>query len=102
MSPTSMQLNMWNKTKTKPLGETVRKIANSRAVTEPTEWVSEMAVVHKPNGKLRICIDPQPLTLKRKHYRLPVLDNVLPKLKDAKVFSKLEVQEMDLTEHPAK
>ena len=22
-------------------------------VTEPTEWVSKMAVVHKPNGKLR-------------------------------------------------
>ena len=30
-------------------------------VTEPTEWVSQMAVVHKPNGKLRICIDTQPL-----------------------------------------
>ena len=39
-------------------------------VTEPTEWVSQMAVVHKPNGKLRICIDPQPLNaaLKREHY----------------------------------
>ena len=30
-------------------------------VTEPTEWVSQMAVVHKPNGKLCVCIDPQPL-----------------------------------------
>ena len=28
-------------------------------VTEPTEWVSQMAVVHKRVGKLRICIDPQ-------------------------------------------
>ena len=64
-------------------------------VTEPTEWVSQMAVVHKPNGKLRICIDPQPLNaaLKREHYRLPVLDDVLPKLKDAKIFSKLDVKE---------
>ena len=60
-------------------------------VTEPTEWVSQMAVVHK----LRICIDPQPLNaaLKREHYRLPVLDEVLPKLKDAKIFSKLDVKE---------
>ena len=51
--------------------------------TEPTEWVSQMAVVHKPNDKLRICIDRQPLNaaLKREHYRLPVLDDVLPKLK---------------------
>ncbi|KAL9961978.1 hypothetical protein ACROYT_G031027 [Oculina patagonica] len=64
-------------------------------VTEPTEWVSQMAVVHKPSGKLRICIDPQPLNaaLKREHYKLPVLDDVLPKLKDAKVFSKLVVRE---------
>lgn len=64
-------------------------------VTEPTEWVSQMAVVHKPSGKLRICIDPQPLNaaLKREHYKLPVLDDVLPKLKDAKVFSKLDVRE---------
>ena len=64
-------------------------------VTEPTVWVSQMAVVHKPSGKLRICIDPQPLNvaLKREHYKLPVFDDVLPKLKDAKVFSKLDVRE---------
>ena len=64
-------------------------------VTEPTEWVSQMAVVHKRDGKLRICIDLQPLNaaLKREHYRLLVLDDVLPELKDAKVFSKLDVRE---------
>ena len=64
-------------------------------VTEATEWVSQMAVVCKPHGKLRICIDPHPLNaaLKREHYRLPVLDDVLPKFKDAKIFSKLDVKE---------
>ena len=64
-------------------------------VTELPEWVSQMAVVHKPNGKLRICIDPQPLNaaLKREYYRLPVLDDVLPKLKNAKIFRKLNVRE---------
>ena len=52
-----------------------------------------MAVVHKSSGKLRICIDPQALNaaLKRECNKLPVL--VLPKLKDAKVFSKLDVRE---------
>ena len=30
-------------------------------VDEPTKWVSQMAVVLKPSGKLRLCIDPQPL-----------------------------------------
>ena len=64
-------------------------------VTEPTVWVSQMAVVHKPSGKLRICINPQPLyaALKREHYKLPVFDDVLPKLQDAQVFSKLDVRQ---------
>ena len=64
-------------------------------VTEPTVWVSQTAVVHKPRGTLRICIDPQPLNaaLKREHYKLPVFDDVLPKPKDAKFFSKLDVRE---------
>ena len=62
-------------------------------VAEPTEWVSQMAVVHTPSGKLRKCIDPQPINaaLEREHYKLPVLDAVLPKLKDTKLFSKLDV-----------
>ena len=64
-------------------------------MTEPTERVSQMVVVHKPSGKLRMCIDPQPLNeaFKREHYRLVVLDDVLPKLRDAKVFSKFDVRE---------
>ena len=30
-------------------------------VNEPTDWVNSMVVVEKPNGKLRVCIDPQHL-----------------------------------------
>ena len=64
-------------------------------VTELPEWVSQMAVVHKPNGKLSICIDPQPLNaaLKREYYRLPILDDVFHELKNAKIFSKRDVRE---------
>ena len=64
-------------------------------IEEPTPWVSQMAVVKKPNGKLRICINPQPLNeaLQREHYKMPTLDDVLPSLHNAKVFSKLDVKE---------
>ena len=64
-------------------------------IEEPTPWVSQMAVVKKPNGKLLICIDPQPLNeaLQREHYKMPTLDDVLPSLHNAKVFSKLDVKE---------
>ena len=64
-------------------------------VTEPTKWVSQMAIVRKPNGKLRICIDTQPLNtaLMGEHYKLPTLDDVLPKLANAKIFSKFDIRE---------
>lgn len=135
VSPTTVRLNMWNKTNLKPLGKTVLMVVNPRTcakskvkfavvpngftnlfwlktiqelgfitinkkcfisqikadrkgcncsgpVSEPTVRVSQMTVVHKPIGKLRICIDPQPLNaaLKREHYKLPVFDDLLPKL----------------------
>ena len=64
-------------------------------VTEPSDWVSQMAIVEKKNGSLRICIDPRPLNkaLKREHYKLPTLDDVLPKFREAKIFTKLDVKE---------
>ena len=64
-------------------------------VDEPTQWVSQMAVVVKQNGNLRLCLDPQPLNqaLMREHYKLLTLDDVLPSMNNAKIFSKLDVQE---------
>ena len=56
-------------------------------VSEPTPWVSSCLMVVKPN-KVRICIDPKDLNkaLKRSHYPLPTIDDVLPNLSRAKVF----------------
>ena len=56
-------------------------------VSKPTKLGSQMAVVHKPNGKLRICIDPQALNsaLQREHYPLPVLDDVFAKTGKSKI-----------------
>ena len=49
-----------------------------RKVEEPTQWVSSLVVVQKPNGKLWVCIDPAHLNkaLKRSHYPLPVIDDI--------------------------
>ena len=64
-------------------------------VKELTQWVSQMAVVHEQNEMLRLCIDPQPLNqaLMREHYKLATLNEVLPNMNNAKMFSKLDVQE---------
>ena len=64
-------------------------------VTGPTDWVSSLVTVVKPSGKLRLCIDPQQLNmaLKREHYPLPVIEDVLPQLAKVKVFSKADLKE---------
>ncbi|XP_048255270.1 uncharacterized protein K02A2.6-like [Haliotis rufescens] len=61
-------------------------------VTEPTEWVSSMVIVHKKQGKLRICLDPRNLNLavQIEHYKLPTREEVMSQFAGAKVFSKLD------------
>lgn len=51
-----------------------------------------MVPVVKPNGKIRICVDLRKLNeaVKRERYILPTLEDVAPKLAQAKVFSKLD------------
>lgn len=63
-------------------------------VEQSTDWISSMVSVSKQNGKLRICIDPKPLNraLKRSHFPLPTIDDVLPELENAKVFTVYDVK----------
>ena len=61
-------------------------------VDKPTDWVSQMVVIQKPSGDLRICIDPRPLNkaLKRSHFSLPTFEEVTAKIGKAKLFTKLD------------
>ena len=63
-------------------------------VEEPTPWVSSLAIATKKSGALRICIDPRPLNkaLRRETYHLPVLDEILPDIAQAKVFSTVDLR----------
>jgi len=63
-------------------------------VTEPTDWVSSMVLVKKPDGTVRICLDPTDLNraIKRPIYPLPTIEQILPKLKNAKYFSLLDAK----------
>ena len=64
-------------------------------VSQPTPWVSALALLVKKNRNLRICTDPRPLNkaLKREDFQLPTLDDLLPKLADSKVFSTLDLRD---------
>ena len=60
----------------------------------PTDWLSALVVVTKKSGAIRVCIDPKPLNraLKRNNFSLPTLDDILPDLSRAKVFSSVDVK----------
>ncbi|XP_072033381.1 uncharacterized protein [Amphiura filiformis] len=64
-------------------------------VTDPTGWVSALVCVEKPNEKIRLCIDPKPLNtaLKRPHYPMPTIEEILPELSDVKIFTKADLKE---------
>ena len=65
-------------------------------VDVPTEWVSNITAVWKPDKKqVRICLDPRDLNkaIKRNHFYMPTIDDVLPKLKGAKIFSLLDAKD---------
>ena len=62
-------------------------------VDQPTEWVSSMVVVTNKD-KLRICIDPSDLNnaIKREHYPMRTIEEVVSTMPNAKVFSVLDAK----------
>ena len=64
-------------------------------VDEPTEWVSRMVGTSKKNSTdIRLFIDPQQLNkaVLREMQLLPIIDDVLPELANAKVFPKFDLR----------
>lgn len=62
--------------------------------TEPTEWVSSMLVIVKPN-KLRICLDPRDLNkaIRRERYQVPTVQEVSTRLSQAKKFTVVDAKD---------
>ena len=63
-------------------------------VNVPTSWISATVVTLKINGNIRLCVDPKPLNqvLKRNHYPLPTIEDVLPELSNARCFTVLDAK----------
>ena len=58
-------------------------------VSERSEWCKSFVLVPKSNGRVRLCLDPACLNqaLIRQIHRGPTLNNILPKLSNAKYLS---------------
>lgn len=60
-------------------------------IEEPTYWILLQVAARKPNRSIRLCLDPKDLNqaIIQNHYRIPTLEDVLPRLAKAKCFSLL-------------
>ena len=60
--------------------------------TEPTPWVSLLTYPKKPNGKLRICLNPKDLNkaIIRENHKAPKLEEIAHVLTGATKFSKVD------------
>lgn len=63
-------------------------------VDGPTDWVNNLQVVEKPNGRLRVCIDPRPLNecIKREHFTIPTIEDLVSGMVGHKIFSSLDLK----------
>ena len=58
-------------------------------IDEKSVWLNSFVCVCKPNGSIRLCLDPTHLNqyILRQHHNCKTLDDILPKLSGAKKFS---------------
>ena len=56
---------------------------------QPTDWVSPIAIAPKPNGDIRVCLDPVYLNkaIQREHYTIPTTQEILSRIGTSKFFS---------------
>lgn len=64
-------------------------------VTQSTSWVSPLVPIMKDNGELRLCVDMRRANqaIQRLNHPLPVFDDMLPKFRDAKLFTTLDIRQ---------
>jgi hypothetical protein len=62
--------------------------------TEPSEWVNQIVPVLKPDGSLRICLDPQQLNSVtiRERYTLPTISDIYARLSGSTMYTTLDAQ----------
>ena len=74
--------------------ERLQQLGIITRIEEPTDWVSALVVTEKKSGAIRVCLDPAHLNkaLKRNDYPLPTMEDILPRLSRAKVFTVCDVR----------
>lgn len=66
-----------------------------KEVKEPSEWVSNIVIVEKPNGNLRICLDPAQLNkyLVREVCEIPSIDEIKCELANKSYYTVIDIKD---------
>ena len=56
------------------------------------EWLNSFVIVKKPNGNLRVCLDPTDLNIIRPVCNMPTLEEIIDLLKGSLYFAVLDYQ----------
>lgn len=64
-------------------------------VEEPSEWVSPVVIVPKPNDEVRVCVDMRRVNeaVMRERHPIPTVDETLQEMTESTVFSKIDLKE---------
>lgn len=62
---------------------------------EPNVWISNLVITEKPNGKIRLCLDPSDLNdqIIRQYHMVPHITDICEKLAGKKYFSVFDLRE---------
>lgn len=96
------------KPKVKTALENLTRLQIIEPTTEPSDWISNLVVVEKPNGSLRLCLDPKFLNqaIKKDYFSIPTLNDLKSKLFGAQYFTVLDLKDgfyqIQLTEESSK
>lgn len=63
-------------------------------VDYPTAWVNNLQIVEKPNGQIRLCLDPTALNscIRREHFLIPTAEAIISRLSNKAIFSVLDLK----------
>lgn len=64
-------------------------------VNGSAKWVSPIVPILKEDGDVRICVDMRRANaaIRRENHPLQIMDKLLPRVRDAKYFSKLDIRD---------
>ncbi|GBM17919.1 hypothetical protein AVEN_111073-1 [Araneus ventricosus] len=80
------------------LEEKFKKLENEGIIAKvdnPQGWVSNLVLIEKTDGSIRLSLDPKDLNkvIKRDYVLIPKIEELVPKLTDKKVFSVLDLKD---------